>query len=355
MKISNQKTKTLTLTFAILLFTMLLSPTNIWLASAAKITSCSTATGPKGVTMDSSSSNIWIGESTAGKISSASVPSSPTSCSTTPYTAQHDPTRVAFSGGGGSIAFTQKGTGGSTASCITTFNTATHALSNSQCYDTSHGQTTGGGFDDVAQDPTSSTLVWASLYYVGKIAKYDTSSGTISYINVPKAAGCVTTPEPEGLRVDSNGNVWVADEACSSIEEYQPGAGGFWSSYLPGYTPSFLDLDNTNSYVWATAPPYNLIMKINMNSGTTTTAADPSTETTPLVIAADPANHRVDVTFQNGGSGSVDLYSTSASGWLCGSGGDVYTGSYPFGIATESPDYYWATDYNNAKLLVGDC
>lgn len=349
MKIHSKKTKALTFTFAILIFTMLLSSNYVGLAAATKITSCSTASGPKGVTMDSTSSNIWIGEATAGKLGTSAVSSSPTSCSVTSYTGQHDPTRVAFSGGGGSFAFTQKGTGGSTTSCITTFNTATDGLSNSQC-------SNGAGFDDVAQDPTSTTVVWTSLYYVGKIASYDTSSGTITYVNVPKAGSCSVTPEPEGLRVDSSGNVWVADEACNAIDEYQPSSGGFWSTYLPGYTPAFLDLDNTNNYVWATAPPYNLILKMT-TSGTTTTVSDTSSETTPLVIAVDPANNRVDVTFQNAGSGSIDEYNTGSNpGWLCGSGaGDVYTSSYPYGITTESSNYYWATDYNNAKLLVGDC
>lgn len=326
-----------------ILTVLLVSINSPIIAEAVKDANCLTGSKPMGVTMDNSASNIWLGVSGNSKIGTSST-SSP-NCSVSSYPGQNDPTHVAFSGGGGAIAFTQKGSGGSTTSCITVFNPVTHALSNSQC-------SNGAGFDDVSKDPTSSTLVWASLFYAGKIAKYDTSSGSITYYTVPAVSGCSSSTQVEGLRVDSFGNVWVANESCHYLDEYQPSL-GFWSTYNLAENPYFLDIDNTNSLVWTTSVPYNTLQHTNMNTGVPTDVSVPSGETGPFGIAVDPANTRVDVTFQSGSVDEYDTYPTLQT-WIC-NGGDSYTSSYPFGITTQSSNYYWATDFNNGKLLVGHC
>src|SRR5207244_8636057 len=142
--------------------------------------------GPKGVTI--SGTSLWVGLSVTGKLGTSST----SSCSVTSYTAQLDPTFLAFAGNG-KLAFTQKGTGGSSPSCISAWNTSTHVVEVSTCI-------TGKGADDVSKDPTNSNIVWNSWYYYGQIAKWDTTTGNMNLFVVPKPGS--TTPSPEGIRAN---------------------------------------------------------------------------------------------------------------------------------------------------------
>lgn len=313
--------------------------------NATTITSCSTGSGssPIGVAVDSYS-DVWFGLDSYNKL--AELTSS--SCSPS-YKTITNGAHFLDVAGNGYIAYTMKGSGGSTNSCISAYNPGTGTVVNHVC-------ATGKGFDDIAADPTNSHIVWVSAYYTGQIAKFDVTTGSVTYYSVPIPGGCsFTYTSPEGIRVDSYGNVWVADESCYRIAEYN--SGGYWGTYSPGSEqPWFVSVDNTNNNLWMTSRSYDDVMYMDMSSGSTTSVGIPSSYggSSPTGIDVDPADSRADVTFQGGGY--VDEYSySSVNSWLCGTGDSWGSTSNPFGIRAVAPNYYWTALQGSDKIAEGDC
>jgi len=315
---------------------------------AVKFQQCGAGTGsaPHGIEVDGSNvymglpGNHWVGIS----------PSS--NCFVSGYPVPNDPTNVALLGNG-LLGFSSKGTGGSSPSCISGFNTSTHTVATSNCQ-------TGWGFDVVAKDPTNSNYAWVSAYYVSNFGFLDTTTGNLTYWHLPTISqDCGTSnPSPEGLKVDNSGNVWIADEGCHILWEL-PASNhsifNYWDN-LGGvaYTPWYLSIDNTNNKIWISATPNNQVINFNISTNAVTTIPRQTGDTSPQGIAADPANNRVDVAFRD--SSTVNEWSPSAGEWICGNpSGDSYPGSSPLGISNQSPNYYWATGPLTDTIYVGDC
>lgn len=310
---------------------------NVASAHATNIASCSTGStsNPKGVIV--SGSSIWIGLSTSSQLGYSST----SNCSVTAYTAQNDPTYLAFFGNG-YLAFTQKGST-NTNSCISTFSTSTDSITASYC-------SSGAGLDDVSTNPTSSTTVWASEYYIGNLADYSYTGGANIYgIQSP----CGVLIEPEGVAVDNSGNVWFADEQCNLLWKFNPST-ITWTSFQVngGSTPWFVALDNTNGQVWITSLNDNGVYQFYMSNSSTRSIPVPCTQCSPYGIAVDPPDSRVYVSFQGGVIN--EYFYTSSRTWLCGGQGDYYGGT-PFGISYEPPNYYWATLNAGDELVEGAC
>ncbi|MDE1766455.1 MAG: hypothetical protein KGI27_09340 [Thaumarchaeota archaeon] len=344
MKIQNNKTKTLSFLTILTIMTLLVFPLeNPIDVNATNTATCSASSSPKGDRMDSSSSNVWIGLSGSGQLGHSST-SSTTSCSVSANTAQNDPTNIAFAGNG-YLVFTQKTSG----SCISSYNTSTGTIVFSNC-------TPGAGADDVDTDPSNSNDVWSSWYYNGYIGHFVTNTGSLLTYTPPS---CGVTSELEGLRTDSSGNVWVADEACHVLWKYVPSS-NTWTSYTiaTGFTPWWIAADSSNGQIWITSTNNNVnaLGDFNISTGTSTTVGYPGSAQAGDEVSVDPANRITFVAFQNG---YVNDYSSSLGSWGCASSGDSYPNSTPFGISytqtTGGPDYYWATLYANSQLVVGHC
>ncbi|HYL67009.1 MAG TPA: hypothetical protein VEU72_07640 [Nitrosopumilaceae archaeon] len=335
------------ITMMLVMTLLIFSLENPLLVLATNTATCSTGVGssPKGDRMDSTSSNVWIGLSGTHQLGHSST-SSTSSCSVSTNTAQNDPTNVAFAGNG-YLAFTQKGTGGSSQSCISSYNTATSTIVKTSCI-------SGAGADDVDKDPTNSNMVWSSWYYNGYVGKFDTSLGNLSTFLPPS---CGVTSNLEGLRVDSSGNVWAADEACNKLWKYVPSS-NTWTSYtISGFLPWYLSIDNSASHIWITSQSNTLkaLADFNISTGTAATISYPGSAQGATEVAQDPANRITFVAFQNG---YVNEYYNSLGSWQCTGSGDSYSNGTPFGISYSQSggvDYYWATLYGNSQLVVGHC
>ncbi len=300
----------------------------------ANATTCSASSGPKGVTI--SGSNVWIGLSATSKL--GTTPTS--SCSITSYTAQLDPTFLAFAGNG-KLAFTQKGST-NTNSCISAFNTATHVVERSTCL-------SGKGADDVSNDPTNSNIVWNSWYYYGQIANWDTTTGNMNLFVVPKPG--TTTPSPEGIRVDSGGTVWVADEANARIDKYVPGT-NTWTQYaISQGNPWFISIDPSNTYLYAsvnpTGTPY--IIKMTKSTGSYTAYQAPSGTSIGYQLMVKSDNSKAVMDFES--SGQVAAFNIGTSSW--GTPVNLGSTSNPIGLWLDSSGNYWIGLWGTDQLTTG--
>ncbi len=326
--------------------------------TGTNLISCAASSAPKGILV--TGTNVWMGLSGSGKIGLSST----TTCMTTAYSGKNDPTYIgAF--GNGNFAFTQKTASNS---CISTWNPSAKSVTASYCAGS------GVGFDDVATDPTNSGKVWTTEYYNAALVEY-TSAGSATVHSIPySSAGC-TSSNPEGVRVDNSGNVWVADEnsGCGLLWKYTPST-STWSHtglYLSGTQvyPWFLAYDGTNGVLWISSSNFadscnlsNCIIgaafKYTISSGSLTDIHQPSYYTipsspSPLGIAVDPNNNRVYVAFQGG---SIGVYWTGSSPlWLCNILTPGGSSGNPWDVNFNGPNFYWATLYGNNQVVYGVC
>jgi streptogramin lyase len=337
---------------ATLLALLLLLPALAILSSAPAALasgSCSTGTGsgPKGVVV--SGSNVWIGLSSNGHLGYSTT----STCSVTSYTAQNDPTYVAFFGNG-YLAFTQKTASNS---CISTWDTSTNSIYASYC------SGSGAGLDVVTADPGSSTSVWTTEYYNGNIMQYsyNAQGGSIYGIN-PSPAGC-SGSNPEGIRVDTSGNVWVADERCNVLWKFVPSTLTWTYTQLvvtagAVVTPWMIAYDSTNALLWITSSNYcngcgttpGAVIQYQITYGSYSNVGMPSGASQPLGIAVDSPNQRVVVAFQGGTVGTY--WTSSTPQWLCNTN---IGGGNPWDVSIQSPYQYWATAYTGAIVYNGVC
>lgn len=338
-------------------------------AEATKNTPCSvgtTAASPVGVAADSSS-NVWfnmLGATGGGSLVDTleKMPSGNTNCNAiVKYSASsnvqstqqflvYDPTN-------GNIAYTMKGsnTGSTPNTCITGWKPATAQRLGALCL-------TNKGLDDVDVDPINANYVWASMYYAGQIIHYNEVAGTYDHIISLPTTYCPTgsSPHPEGVRVDSNGNVWVADEGCGAIDEYT--TFGFWSSYqvINNNLPWFVSIDDPNQNLWLVsqfggANHGGFMQSMDMGSGSFTTVPLPpgGAAINPLGIDVDSTNSRVAVSFS---SNFVNIYNYGTQSWKCGTNGDAYAlGTDPFGIRAVGTSSYYVALYGTSQLGSGSC
>ena len=334
-------------------------------ATGTYLITCATGSGPKGILV--SGSNVWIAESSAGNVGLSST----STCFTRSYVGKNDPTYIgAF--GNGYLAFTQKTASNS---CISTWNPSTKAVTASYCAGSKVG------FDDVSTDPTSSSYVWATEYYGtsgtnGALVKYSyTGSATINAI--PYSSHGCTGSNPEGVRVDSSGNVWVADETTSCggpgpLWKFVPST-GTWTSYFLDWSgtsvmPWFLAYDGTNGLLWLTSRNYQdcsgsncvtgAVFSYTISSGAVQNIHQPSYYQPsgyayPLGIAVDPSNDRVYVAFQGGSF--AEYYTGSSPVWLCNrltGGGST---DQDWDVSFQSPNFFWGTMYGSNAIAYGVC
>lgn len=315
--------------------------------SGAKLSQCTASSQPQGVLVVGSA--VWIALSTTSKIGESSTGT----CSVTNYAAQNDPRFLAVAGNG-KLAFTQKGLGGPGTSCISAFDQTTHVVGPSFCQD--------GEFDDVTSQPSPpSNSVYASLYLRGLIYKFDTGTGVTSAYSMPNPAGCATrTGNPEGIRQDESGYVWVADEAksCPRLWRFNSGFHTWMEITLPtSARPWFLSVDTTAGKLWITSNDspqgvgsfYNMVL----TSFSFAQIGLPTGQTMPYYLEVDHDDSRVYTTFS---SGYVNEYFFGSNPtWLCGSGDNYGSSSQPWGIYYVAPNYYWAALLGNDQLAKGDC
>jgi streptogramin lyase len=198
------------------------------------------------------------------------------------------------------------------------------------------------------------------LYLTGRIVSFDTGSGAQSTYLVPQPSGCSGSRNPEGIREDSSGFIWVADEATACPRLWKFSTGFFtWTEYtvLTGYRPWFVSIDDTAGKIWITSndTPNNQgsFLSFVISSGVFTQVGLPTGQTKPYYLAVDHADNRVYVTFSTGyvneyffGSGPI---------WLCPSGDNYGSSSQPWGVSYVAPNSYWAGLLANNQLVTGLC
>lgn len=305
---------------------------------ASNITSCSTASDNIGIVV--SGSDVWVAEWGAGDIGHSTT----SSCSVTNYYASSTFKPHLLTVAATGVYYTDHD---SQYGCLVQFNTATDQIGNTMCPLSNYPEA-----DDIATDPTNTNNVWASLYSANDIEKWVTSGSGYGYTLYSLPNSCTN---PEGVRVDSSGNVWVAGQGCTSIFEYSQSSSSWVKtcSFNSALKPWYIALDNTNNQVWFTqhtSPGYSdAVVDMAMSScNYATTGALPSGDSGPLGI--DLYGYEVYVAF-NGGS--VDVYNFAILGWVCGP--DGYSGDAPYGISHDSNGDYWVAMNGASFIAEGYC
>jgi streptogramin lyase len=335
MSIQNNKTKAITF---MTMLTIIMIVSTITPASATVLGTCIVGSSPTGIIV--SGSDVWSADA-AGDIDY-----SDTTCSSTnTYTASGTPHNLAVVSGG-NLVYTDH----STAGCLYKFSTSSHTSTSGPCVSGLEGE-------DVSQDASTSTAVWAGLYGTtsgSKIEKWDTSSGTSSTVALP--FGC---QEPEGLRVDSSDNIWVFSQSCEYLLKYTPSSSTWTGCSFGGSDAGwYIALDNTNSEVWISDNTNTRIYEVPMSAVTTTPGAcnessftPPSGDSGPLGIALD--NNIVPVSFQS--SGTADVYNWSTATWNCAGLDSLGSTSSPYGMSFASGGDYWTALQGSGEHGYGAC
>ncbi len=200
--------------------------------------------------------------------------------------------------------------------------------------------------------PRNDAKVWTTEYYKGILVKFDVSSG-VSTFSVPKKCSLTGTVEPEGVRVDTSGNVWVAEELCSVLLKFNPPS-NTWTSYnLLGSSirPLFIAYDSVNSKLWITSQDQNKLITFVISSGSSSSVGLPPNVSNPVAVAVDPASGdlRTYVAFQSPGDVGIYWFGSSPL-WLC-----VDATGAAYGVSFNAPNIYWVSLNVVSKLVKGYC
>jgi hypothetical protein len=109
-------------------------------------------------------------------------------------------------------------------------------------------------------------------------------------------------------------------------------------------------MDNTNGKIWISSLNGNQIKYFTTSSHGFTSISLPSGASQPYYVVVDPADSRVDVTFQSPGNTGVYFFSSPAQ-WIC----SPATGSQAYGVAYLAPYSWWSTAYGSNQYFEGLC
>jgi DNA-binding beta-propeller fold protein YncE len=161
---------------------------------------------------------------------------------------------------------------------------------------------------------------------------------------------------PEGIAVDPQGNLWVADQSNSRIMKFDANGNFLFSFGAPGSgdgqfsSPHGIAIDRLGN-VWVADTFNNRVQKFNANGAFLCKAGG---LTQPHGIAVHPTNVNT-VYVANTGANAIRRFTgtcTDNGGWGSGPSANDGEFNFPHDIAVDASGKVYVADYNNNRIQV---